>query len=67
MKLIDIRKLRKEKKLTQEQLGDKVGVVHTMISNIEVGRTQPSVQVAKALGRELGFDWWKFFEQGSQR
>lgn len=60
--MVDIRKLRKDKGLTQMELGQIIGVVTQSICAYEKGSIIPSVQVAKALGKELGFKWWEFFE-----
>lgn len=59
--MVDLAKARKEKGLTQEQLGDIVGVVRTTISNIEHGIMQPSVQTAKIIANALGFHWTEFY------
>lgn len=59
--MIDLKKQRMEKGMTQEQLANKVGVVRTTISNIECGLMRPSVEVAKLIGAELEFDWTLFY------
>lgn len=48
--------------LTQEQLAKMVGISRTMITEIENGKANPSVEVAKKIATVLGFDWVKFFE-----
>jgi len=48
--------------LTQEQLAKMVGISRTMITEIENGKANPSVEVAKKIAAVLGFDWVKFFE-----
>ena len=59
-----IKRLRIEKELTQQELADKVGVVRTVITMLETDDDyKPSVDTAKALGNELGFDWTLFFEE----
>lgn len=60
--MINIKDLRKQKGLTQAELGERIGVVTQSISAYENGIIEPSVQVAKALGRELGYEWWKFYD-----
>lgn len=61
--MIDLRKLRVEKGMTQEQLAAEIKTTRTVITNIENGIALPSIQTAKALGEVLGFEWWKFFER----
>lgn len=58
---MDLRKIREDEGLTQEQLAEKVGVVRTTISNIECGLSLPSVPTAKAIGEVLNFDWKDFY------
>lgn len=51
-----VRQLRKERWLTQEQLGDRVGLHRTHISHIERGRNPAittALKVAKALELDL--------------
>jgi len=48
--------------LTQEQLAKMVGISRTMITEIENGNANPSVEVAKKIATVLGFDWVRFFE-----
>lgn len=48
--------------LTQEQLAKMVGISRTMITEIENGKANPSVEVAKKIAAVLGFHWTKFFE-----
>lgn len=55
--MVDIRKLREEKNLSQEQLAEMVGVSRQAISNIECGIAKPTVENAKKLGEILNFDW----------
>ncbi len=57
-----VKKRRIEKKLTQQQLADKLFVGRTTISMVESNDNYtPSTQLAKALGKELNFDWTLFF------
>jgi len=52
-----IRELRKNKRLTQEELGEKSGISYKYLGNIERGLENPSfkhlARIAKALGIEL--------------
>ena len=49
-----IRALRKAAGLTQEQLGDAVGVTRSAISLIERGGGYPSIETADAIAQTLG-------------
>lgn len=49
-----IAKLRKEKKLTQEQLGQKMGVNSKAVSKWECGLTTPDISIVNKLAEELG-------------
>ena len=55
-------KSRKKAGLTQKEAAIEVGISTAAYCNIEVGKRNPSVKVAKALGQKFGFDWTKFFE-----
>lgn len=57
-----LRKARDEKDLTQQQLGDIVGVDITSIGKYELGERRPSPEVAKKIAQALGFDWTRFYE-----
>ena len=46
--------LRKEKQLTQEQLGDKLGVSQKSVSRWETGKNMPDISLLKPLSLELG-------------
>lgn len=59
--MIDLKKARTEKGMTQEQLAEAVGVVRQTISNIECGFSLPSITNAQAIARVLGLNWTDFF------
>lgn len=48
-----ILELRKKKGLSQEQLGDRIGVTRQTISNWELGETSPNTEQLKLLSKEL--------------
>lgn len=52
----------KSNNLTQEQLAKQAGISRTMITEIENGNANPSVEVAKKIAAVLGIDWTRFFE-----
>lgn len=59
--MFDLKAIRLDRKMTQNELAEKVGVVRQNISNIECGLTKPSVKTAKAIAEVLGFLWTDFF------
>lgn len=61
--MVNLKKVRREHGMTQEQLANLIGVVRTTISNIECGLTLPSVQTAKLIGKALNIDWVEFFSE----
>jgi len=52
--------------MTQGQLAEKVGISRTMITEIENGNANPSVEVAKKIAAVLGFDWTRFYQDESE-
>jgi len=48
--------------MTQKELAARVGISRTMITEIENGNANPSVDVAKKIAAVLGFDWTRFFD-----
>ena len=60
--MIDLKKLRTEKGLTQEQLANESGVQRTTITMIELGENKPSIELAKKLGAIFEIAWSDFFE-----
>lgn len=59
--------LRKEHKLTQTQMADKVGMHITQVKRYEAGQAQPSLEVLKkiALAFNVTTDWL-IFEEGER-
>ena len=49
-----IKKLRKEKKLTQDQLAEQLHVTRQAVSNWEIGKTQPDVETLTQLAKIFG-------------
>lgn len=47
--------------MTQQQLADAVGCIRQNISNIELGVTMPSVQLAIRIGYVLGLEWPRLY------
>ena len=60
--MLNVKSLRMEKGLTQEQLANECGVQRTTITMIELGENKPSVKLAKKLGEIFEINWKGFFE-----
>ena len=53
----NIRKYRKKKNLTQKELGDIVKISNTYLSDMEIGRTNPSIKTLKRIAKGLGISY----------
>lgn len=51
--LENMRPIRKSKKMSMKELGDKVGVAEVTISTYETGKNEPTLQVLCAIADEL--------------
>ena len=58
-----IKKLRKEKGLTQEQVSDGTGINRQMISRLENKEYMPSISQLEKLGELLGFELSDLLEE----
>ncbi|SEH77718.1 putative transcriptional regulator [Halobacillus karajensis] len=56
-----IEEQRKELKLTQEEVAQKLGISRQYYNLIENNKKKPSVTLAKQLSNILGVDWTIFF------
>lgn len=56
-----IREIRVQRELSAKELGDRVGVSRSMISQIELGRTNASVSVLKSIATVLGVPLFTLF------
>lgn len=50
-------------RLTQEKVAFLSGISRGSYSNIETGKRDPSVSMAKKIAKALGFNWQLFFDQ----
>ena len=57
-----LRAYRLERGFTQEQLSERVGVVHSFISSLESGKKQPSLTMAFNLAAALGIKPGEFVD-----
>lgn len=64
--MMDLKKIREEKNLTQDEIARKIGINRCSYTNIENGMRRPSVDVAKKIGKELGFAWAQLFDEGEE-
>jgi len=64
--VVNIRYVRERLGLKQGEVAKAVGVAQATYCNIENGKSAPSVDSAKKIGRVLGVDWWLLFEDGAE-
>ncbi|ATP40728.1 transcriptional regulator [Solibacillus sp. R5-41] len=57
-----LKKLRREKGLTQQDVADSGNFARTYYTMVEQGKRTPSVDIAKTIAKVLGFHWTIFFE-----
>lgn len=60
--MVDLRKIRTDAGMTQQQLADACHVVRQTICEIERGVNRPSIQTAQSIAGILNFDWTEFFK-----
>jgi len=59
----NIQRLRREKKLSQEELADRAGIHQTYLSGVEGGERNPSVLVLDRISKALGVDAMDLFRR----
>lgn len=62
MMKIDLAAKRKERKMTQAELGDRIGIAQRTVAAYESGERRPSIEVAMKLGEVLEFPWAELYE-----
>lgn len=60
--MFNLKEAREAAGMTQEQLAEKIGVTRQAVGQYETGINRPSVDVAKAIGKELDFDWTLLYQ-----
>ncbi|MBQ1790160.1 MAG: helix-turn-helix transcriptional regulator [Oscillospiraceae bacterium] len=60
----EMARMRKEKKMTQAELANALGVSQRMVAACELGERKPSVKLAQKIETELGLSWTIFYEGG---
>ena len=58
--------IRNERGLSQRSVAEAAEIAQATSRNIEKGKRGISVKVAKRIAAVLGFEWTKFFEDGSR-
>lgn len=58
---IQIQKIRKQKKYTQEHLAELIGIEVPSLSNIETGKYAPSIETLQKLSEVLQVKPWEFY------
>ncbi len=61
--VLRLRKLRRDRFMSQEELGRRVGLDKSTISNIESGIRQPSLDKARLIAAEFGVSIEELFER----
>ena len=57
-----LKNIRKSHQLTQDKVAKQANISRSYYTHIENGTKTPTVEVAKRLGKCLGFKWTYFFE-----
>lgn len=60
--MLELKKLREDAGLSQNQLAKMCGKVRQTIGMIESGQNKPSIELAKKFGEIFGVEWKNFFE-----
>lgn len=59
---LELKKIRENKKMTQQEVADKSEIERSYYTMIENGNRKPSVEVAKRIAKTMNFNWTIFFE-----
>ncbi|MGJ9460070.1 helix-turn-helix transcriptional regulator [Oceanobacillus sp. CF4.6] len=62
-----LKEMRVSRRLTHEEVAKLSGISRSHYTHIEQGNKTPSVEVAKAIGKTLKFNWVLFFETNSSQ
>ncbi|EAF5440083.1 helix-turn-helix transcriptional regulator [Listeria monocytogenes] len=57
-----LQEIRNKKNISQRDIANKVGISRVTYTSYELGSRNPSVDVAKRIADELGFNWTLFFD-----
>ena len=64
--MFDLKAKREAAGLTQDQLGQRLGISRQAVSLLEIGTNKPTVENAKKLGEILNFDWTELYNDKVQ-
>lgn len=59
--------IRAERGESQYEAAARIGIAQSTYAQIEIGSRRPSVDTAKLIAKEMGFEWTVFFEDGDGR
>lgn len=62
-----LKQIRREKKITQEELAEKSGVNRSYLSVVENGHSSPTVEVVEKLAQALGVNLWTLLSEVDDR
>lgn len=54
--------IRAERGESQYEAAARIGIAQSTYAQIEIGSRRPSVDTAKLIGKDMGFDWTVLFE-----
>lgn len=57
-----LKKMRTQKSMTMKKVASSAGISECFYSQIESGKRNPTVDVAKSIAKTLGFSWERFYE-----
>lgn len=57
-----IKRLRNEANMTQQEVADRSGIIRTHVARIEMGDANPTLLTLKSLAKSLNVDMRRFFE-----
>lgn len=56
-----LQEIRSAEGITTYQAAEDAGIAQSYYAMIETGERSPGVDVARRLGRKMGFDWRRFY------
>lgn len=56
-----LQQIRQEEGMSTYQAAERAGIAQSYYAMIETGARSPAVEVARRLGRAMGFDWRRLY------